>query len=129
MLKNHRRGQHEHQPLDAEREKTRVLQLFIDGSDEDGTRQKARAQRAGNEQDGRPNNAGQVGLECTGQRRSRCIGGIKGRYADDQPQQDAAPKGDSGNQSGGGSGWRPIAVAASVCEALIQSDRGKSMPQ
>jgi hypothetical protein len=49
VFEDHGGGKHEHQPLDAEREKARVLELLIDSSDEDRASQKSRAQRAGNE--------------------------------------------------------------------------------
>jgi len=35
VVEDHGGGENEHQPLDAEREEPRVLQLHIDGSDED----------------------------------------------------------------------------------------------
>jgi len=35
MVEGHGGGKHEHQPLDAERQESRVLELRIDGSDED----------------------------------------------------------------------------------------------
>lgn len=35
MVERHGAGKHEHEPLDAKREKSRVLNLGVDGSDED----------------------------------------------------------------------------------------------
>ena len=42
VVEDHGRGKHQHEPLDAERQETRVLELLIDGSDEDRTGQETR---------------------------------------------------------------------------------------
>jgi hypothetical protein len=63
MVEDHGGGKHEHEPLYAERQESRVLELFIDGSDEDRSGKEARYKSAGDEQQGSPNDAGQVGQE------------------------------------------------------------------
>jgi hypothetical protein len=54
VIENHGGGEHEHQPLDAEREEAGVLELRVDGSDKDGARQEAGDEVAGDEQKNAP---------------------------------------------------------------------------
>ena len=51
MIEHHRRGHDQHQPLDAEREKPRVMQLRIYGADQDRAREKASDQNTCDEQE------------------------------------------------------------------------------
>jgi len=59
VIEGHGRGEHKHEPLDAERKKPRVVELRIDCSDEDRARQEPRRERSSDEQQGGANDAGE----------------------------------------------------------------------
>src|ERR1017187_5636778 len=61
VVEDHGCGKHEHEPFDAERQEPRVLELLIDGSDEDRTGQVTRDESTGDEQEGGPYELGEVG--------------------------------------------------------------------
>jgi len=78
VVEDHGGGKHEYQPLDAERQEPRVLELLIDGSDEDRTGQETRDESAGDKQQGGPYDASKVGQKRARQHGGRRVGGVEG---------------------------------------------------
>ena len=128
MIEHHGRGEHQHQPLDAQREKARILQLRIHGADQDRPRQEARDQNTRDQQQPRAHRMREIGQEHN---RKSCAGGVRSiesRDADDEPEQHARPERDARNNFSGRAGRSPIA-AAFACQAPVELEPSKAAPQ
>ena len=66
VVEYHGCRKHEHEPFDAERQEARVLELLIDGSDEDRAGKETCEQSAGDEQEDGPYQLGKVGHKRAG---------------------------------------------------------------
>ncbi len=101
----------------------------VDGSDEDRTRQKTRDEIAGNEQQDGAHDTGKVGQERAREHCGRCIGGVEGRNADDEPEQNTDPETGPGDEHGRGGRRHPVNIATPAGEVFIKLGHGQYTPQ
>ena len=78
MIEHHGRGEHQHQPLNAQRQDARVLQLRVHRADENGSRQEARNQSSCHQQQDCAHRVREIREQRNGQRRAGGIGGVEG---------------------------------------------------
>jgi hypothetical protein len=108
VVKNHGGGENEDEPLDAKGEEAGVLELGVDGADEDGALEKAGDEGSGDEQEDGSDGVGEIGKDEDGDRRTAGVGGVEGGEADETADEDAGPEDDAGEELGGAVRGRPI---------------------
>src|ERR1700742_2341531 len=108
MVEHHRGGEDEDEPLDAEREEARVLELGVDGADEDGALEEAGDDGACDEEQDCSDGVGEVGDDDVGDLRVAGIGGVKGGDADEAADEEAGPERNADDECGGTVGWGPV---------------------
>src|SRR5260370_340394 len=131
VVEDHGGGEDEDEPLDAEREEARVLELGVDGADEDGTLEEAGDDGAGDENKNGSDGVGDVGDDVGRDLGFAGIGGVGGRDADEAADEDASPEDDAGDEGGGAVGGRPVGDGGDgvAGEALVELCRYEEAAQ
>jgi hypothetical protein len=122
VIEDHSGGQDEDEPLNAEREEASVLQLGVDGADEDGALEEAGDEGSDDEQNDRADGVGQVRKDEERYLSFAGEGRVKGRDADEAADGHAGPEDDPREQSRGAVGWGPVRDGAGgvAGEALVE---------
>jgi hypothetical protein len=108
VVEDHGGGKDEDEPLDAEREEAGILELCVDGADEDGALEEARDESAGDEEEDGSDGVGEVGKDEEGDLGFAGEGGVECGDADETADGDTAPEDDTGEQRGGAMGGGPV---------------------
>ena len=108
VVENHGGGENENEPLDSEREETGVLELRVDGADEDGALEKAGDDGAGDEEKDGSDGVGEVGDDDIEYLRVAGVGGVERGDTDEAAKEEASPEDDAGDERCGAVRGRPV---------------------
>jgi hypothetical protein len=135
VVEGHGGAEYKDEPLDAEREEAGVLELGVDGADEDRAREEAREQAAGEQDEHGSGEVRDVGQKEDGVLRVGGVRGVKRGDADGDAGEEADPEGDARGEQGGGVGGGPVgedggrAGGFAGGEALVKAQRGEDAAQ
>jgi hypothetical protein len=127
VVEDHGGGEDENQPLDAEGEKARVLQVQVDGTDEHGAGEEAGDDGPGEQDEDCADGVGEVRDEDGSKLRVAGVGGVEGGDADDAAEDDAGPEDGAGDEGGGRVIRRPVGDVGGLAagEALVELGGGE----
>ena len=108
VVEHHGCGEDEDEPFDAEREDASVLELGVDGSDEDGALEEASDDGAGDEQEDGSDGVGEVGDDDIRDLRVAGIGCVERGDADEAADEKTTPERNASDEHRGTIGGRPV---------------------